>query len=679
MKKIPFYITTHLVSAFCFAFPISQANAQVSDTEVNQEAIDEFGLDRKTGRFSWSSGDIIAIGGDSSRISMSVTGVRNPARATRIWPLESYLLQLNQPRLLSEPKPDRNSPIPGAIILNAFDHTVETPFGSETFTCGTSCGSEYFTDSTLAETATGHLYTSPGGVEVHFEEYSTHVRHPDGRETTYRTGRYQKNNFGFMIKHSAGGFQAVNLAVDYCNPDAAASCTGLDQIRTANFEAPSIGVRHIVDSAGQITKLRWDDKSAKLYKRPQGAPASLWIESVEERYPTGITLPGSTSEDITINYHPIDPSLNTHDDIVVSSIKKSGVTATYEYTRFFPYGVAEHQPSASETLENMTGTGSLIYTAQLDCVSGDAFACNDLDEMLAVIQYLQSMAELEASLMPTPPELLEPFESGSLGPNTYELTIARSIAGQPAGTSFTIKPLGTYGQKRRRLVHMIDELGQKTEYHHNIYEELAGIIYPEGNSVLNGYGARANLTSSAIIPKDGLANPILETTYTYPLTCDNIPKARCNKPLTMTDPNGNVTEYTYNDRGQVLTETRPAPTPGAARPTLIQTYAMRTAYIKNPSGSPVPAGPPISLLTSSYTCISSVICSVSTPAVDKVVTQYDYGPTSGLNNLLLRGFTVTAANELGQIETLRTCYQYNYFGEKIAETQPKAGLTSCPG
>jgi uncharacterized protein RhaS with RHS repeats len=150
----------------------------------------------------------------------------------------------------------------------------------------------------------------------------------------------------------------------------------------------------------------------------------------------------------------------------------------------------------------------------------------------------------------------------------------------------------------------------------------------------------------------------------------------------MTDPLENVTEYEYNDRGQLTKEIGPAPEAGAARPTVVNEYTMRQAYIKDASGNPVVAGPPISMLTKSYTCISSAICDASTPATDKVVTEYDYGPVPApgaeyLTNLLLRGMTVTAANEQGQIETLRTCYQYNYFGERISETQPMAGLASC--
>ncbi|MBK8375903.1 MAG: hypothetical protein IPL18_14005 [Sphingomonadales bacterium] len=170
-------------------------------------------------------------------------------------------------------------------------------------------------------------------------------------------------------------------------------------------------------------------------------------------------------------------------------------------------------------------------------------------------------------------------------------------------------------------------------------------------------------------------HPDQETLYEYEPECTPATQARCNKPLKITDPKGNITEYSYNDRGQVLTETKPAPTVGAPRPKVTNTYTMRTAYIKDQNGAVVAAGPPISLLTQSSSCISTTACAGT---LDEVVTTYDYGPTTGLNNLRLRGVAVTAKNNAGQLETLRTCYQYNYFGERISETKPSANVAVCP-
>jgi hypothetical protein len=135
-----------------------------------------------------------------------------------------------------------------------------------------------------------------------------------------------------------------------------------------------------------------------------------------------------------------------------------------------------------------------------------------------------------------------------------------------------------------------------------------------------------------------------------------------------------VTDYTYKSHGQILTETKPAPTVGAPRPKITNTYTDRTAIIRDASSNLVVAGSAISLLTKTSTCRTQSSCTGTT---DEIITDYDYGAVTGANTLRLRGVAVTAANAAGQMETLRTCYSYNYFGERVSETAPAANLASC--
>lgn len=62
---------------------------------------------------------------------------------------------------------------------------------------------------------------------------------------------------------------------------------------------------------------------------------------------------------------------------------------------------------------------------------------------------------------------------------------------------------------------------------------------------------------------------------------------------------------------------------------------------------------------------------------EEVITTYEYGPTSGAaNNLLLRGELVYSAKDGSSI---RTCYSYDWQGNKIAERQPLGtGISACP-
>ena len=93
------------------------------------------------------------------------------------------------------------------------------------------------------------------------------------------------------------------------------------------------------------------------------------------------------------------------------------------------------------------------------------------------------------------------------------------------------------------------------------------------------------------------------------------------------------------------------------------------------------AATPVWLRTQSSLCRTSA--STGNPAApcatagDEVLTQYDYGPNSGPNTLLLRGQTATSTDG-GVATILRTCFTYDAQGRRISETQPNANLASCP-
>lgn len=173
------------------------------------------------------------------------------------------------------------------------------------------------------------------------------------------------------------------------------------------------------------------------------------------------------------------------------------------------------------------------------------------------------------------------------------------------------------------------------------------------------YDGRGNITS------DGVSSAGFEA------SCSFI--ARCNKPLWTRDPAGFQSDYEYDPtHGGVLTETLP-PDANGIRPQKRYSYVQRYAWFRNSGGALVRSAEPIWLLSSMRFCRTSASvnggCSV---AGDEVVTTYDYGPDSGPNNLWLRGAVVSADGQ-----SLRTCFGYNKFGEKISETTPRAGLAVC--
>lgn len=172
----------------------------------------------------------------------------------------------------------------------------------------------------------------------------------------------------------------------------------------------------------------------------------------------------------------------------------------------------------------------------------------------------------------------------------------------------------------------------------------------------------------------------------YPSSCNNSNFRYCNKPEWVEDANGNRTDYTYHvQSGEIKTITKPAVkvSNNNIRPKATYNYSQLYAYYKKNSNTVERADSPIWKLTSEFTCRTSEATNDGCAGgdIDKVETQYYYGPQNGTpNNLFLRGVSVTAAGDAGTLETRVTCYEYDRYGNKIAETRPKGttSLTSCP-
>jgi hypothetical protein len=210
----------------------------------------------------------------------------------------------------------------------------------------------------------------------------------------------------------------------------------------------------------------------------------------------------------------------------------------------------------------------------------------------------------------------------------------------------------------------------------------------EGNALKIDRDWNGNPEVITEIPKpgSGLANAVSTQVFPAPVLggmgslCTAASHRLCDKPSERTDPASNKTEFTYDPaHGGVLTKTLPGVQVGGTgpliRPVVRYEYAQRYAWLRNGSGGYSPAATAIWLPLRERTCRTSATvngaCAGGT--ADETVTEYDYGPDSGPNNLLLRGVAVTADGV-----TLRTCYGYDAQGRKISETQPAAGLAVCP-
>lgn len=213
----------------------------------------------------------------------------------------------------------------------------------------------------------------------------------------------------------------------------------------------------------------------------------------------------------------------------------------------------------------------------------------------------------------------------------------------------------------------------------NIYVNSKPLTHTlaDGNEFVLSYNDRGNLIRSEQRPRTGFSDAPLVTSASLPSSCTSSTRKVCNKPSSVTDANGNTTNFEYSSaHGGVLKRTLAADASGV-RPETRYTYAQKYAWLKSGSGY-VRAATPVWVLVGEEFCRSSAADAngnCAGGAADEVVTTYEYeaGSASKGSNILMIGTAVTADGQ-----TLRSCYGYDDNGRRISETQPKAGLASCP-
>jgi hypothetical protein len=199
----------------------------------------------------------------------------------------------------------------------------------------------------------------------------------------------------------------------------------------------------------------------------------------------------------------------------------------------------------------------------------------------------------------------------------------------------------------------------------------------EGNKYVAAYNGPFNsitkLTQTAK-PGSGLSDLVEEFGYGSCSTGGGT-RQNCAKPIWMKDAKGNQTDFTYASHGGMLSEMKPAPSVGAARPLKLTTWVQKYAYIKNSSGNLVAAPTPVWVMATETQC--QTVAGSSSPACDGAapmrIATYEYGANGTANNLLVRGVVVTADGQ-----SRRTCFGYDTLGRKVSETTPNANLASCP-
>lgn len=135
---------------------------------------------------------------------------------------------------------------------------------------------------------------------------------------------------------------------------------------------------------------------------------------------------------------------------------------------------------------------------------------------------------------------------------------------------------------------------------------LHSATYPEGDGVQISRNTQGNVETILRTPKPGSGLGSTTVTAVYG-NCSTA--VLCGRATAVTDARGNTTDYTYDSAGNLLTETGPAPTPGATRPQTRYVWEQRYAWYKQNGSSAITQAPaPIWVQVEQSQCMTGATC-----------------------------------------------------------------------
>lgn len=218
-------------------------------------------------------------------------------------------------------------------------------------------------------------------------------------------------------------------------------------------------------------------------------------------------------------------------------------------------------------------------------------------------------------------------------------------------------------------VHITDPLGRTTtlDFWAGRFQPHGWLVsktLPSGRTEYFAYGTQGQLTQRRWVAPTNTADPALTTSFTYDCTVN----FNCVKPVTMTDPRGAVTTYSYSGtHGLILTETLPDPDGAGPLPAPQKRYSYQQfqGRYKNSSGAFV-NGTPVWLLTEISECRTGTAPScVGTD--NETRTAFSYPSSGTANNLLPISKTIAAGDGS---PTATTTWTYDVNGDKVTEDGP---------
>ncbi len=222
-----------------------------------------------------------------------------------------------------------------------------------------------------------------------------------------------------------------------------------------------------------------------------------------------------------------------------------------------------------------------------------------------------------------------------------------------------------------RIKSVRNELLQITSFLYDSAGRQTRITSPEGNYTEVTYDERGNVTQTRQVSKTPGTPVDIVVSAEYPASCSN--QKTCNKPTSTTDARGYRTDYTYDPtHGGVLMITAPAPTGAApvgsgARPETRFEYNQFQARYMFSSGAWT-NGTAVWLPTRQSSCSTAAPACIGTAT--EIVATFVYPSVATPNNLLPTSTTTAAGNSSVSATTAMT---YTNWGDVQTVDGPLAG------
>lgn len=355
----------------------------------------------------------------------------------------------------------------------------------------------------------------------------------------------------------------------------------------------------------------------------------------------------------------------------------SSTTADDWYRISKVQGVNNSVEYCSPTADSCTLTGSWPYLDYSQTTSGtDTLETVTDAEGYATRYTIDSSNRLTKIRLPgeTADSVVYSYTSGSMIDSLTALGYARDYnfvlingTGREGSWSDTLGRGETYeSDASSHKLNWVTTGGETTSYTYYANDLVQTVTAPEGNSVEYTYDSRGNVTETRFHAKSGSGLSDITTSATYP-ACTGTNAVLCNKPSTTTDEMGKVTNYTWSSTHGGLTKTElPAPSTGAARYTTNIDYTTKQARYLT-AASTWSNSPAITVPSKVYACRSAATCAGT---VNEYQMLLSYPASTVANNL--QPLSAERRNGTGTI-SLITGYEYDSLGRLSATDGPLSG------